>query len=154
MERIPESIILPNEQKVKLFLAISGSDGCAAAFSETVNTHIRKLHSKPPTPAAGCRFLQNGRKLCRKDARGLSEPWLRRQAPGGDARMDYGALLSKEICPAEPIPGNLNLAAVFLKIRVREWNMKRLRIGNQLYGAEFGLFCPVNRRNDSQHLPI
>ena len=53
---------------------------------------------------------------------------------------------------SKSIPGNANLTVLFLKIRVGEWRLERLRVGNQLYGAEFGLFGSVHRRNDSECL--
>lgn len=60
--------------------------------------------------------------------------------------IQHDAFLSKSI------PGNANLTVLFLKIRVGEWHLERLRVGNQLYGAEFGLFGSVHGRNDSECL--
>ena len=51
-------------------------------------------------------------------------------------------------------PGNVDLTVVLVKIRVGERNMEGLRIGYQLYGAEFGFTRTVNRRNDSECLQI
>ena len=45
---------------------------------------------------------------------------------------------------SKPIPGNANQLVLFLKIREGEWHMEGLRIGDQLYGAEFGLFGSVD----------
>ena len=63
-----------------------------------------------------------------------------------DVKCD--AFLSKSI------PGDADLIILFLKIRVGEWHMEGLRIGDQLYGAEFGLFGSVDGRNDGECLPI
>ena len=63
-----------------------------------------------------------------------------------DVKCD--AFLSKSI------PGDADLITLFLKIRVGEWHMEGLRIGDQLYGAEFGLFGSVDGRNDGECLPI
>ena len=55
---------------------------------------------------------------------------------------------------SKPIPGNADLIAFPVKNRVGEWHMEGLRIGDQLYGAEFGLFGSVDGRNDGECLPI
>lgn len=55
---------------------------------------------------------------------------------------------------SKSIPSDANLIALFLKIRVGEWHLERLRVGNQLYGAELGLFGSVNRRNNGKCLLI
>lgn len=53
---------------------------------------------------------------------------------------------------SKSIPGNANLTVLFLKIRVGEWHLERLGVGNQLYDAECGLFGSVHGRNDSECL--
>lgn len=56
--------------------------------------------------------------------------------------------------PSKQIPSDANLITLFLKFRVGEWHLERLRIGNQLDGAEVGLLGSVNRRNNGKCLLI
>lgn len=53
---------------------------------------------------------------------------------------------------SKPIPGNANLLVLFLKNRVGEWHLERLRVGNQLNGTVFGFFGSMNGRNDGECL--
>ena len=54
----------------------------------------------------------------------------------------------------KPISSNTDLIILFLKNRVGEWQMEGLRIGYQLYGAEFGLFGSVDGWNDGECLLV
>lgn len=55
---------------------------------------------------------------------------------------------------SKSIPPNADLTILFLKIRVGEWYLERLGVGNQLYGTVFGFFGSVNRRNNGKCLLI
>ena len=63
-----------------------------------------------------------------------------------DIQMD--PIISKTVCP------DLNLATIFLKDPVKEWNMKSVRVCNQLDGASVAVFCFVKRWNDGKGLRI
>lgn len=60
--------------------------------------------------------------------------------------VERDALLPKAIS------GNVDLIAFPVKIKVGVWNMEGLRIGDQLYGTEFGLPGSVDGRNDDECL--
>lgn len=55
---------------------------------------------------------------------------------------------------SKSIPPNADLIILFLKIRVGEWYLERLGVGNQLYGTVFGFFGSVNRWNNGKCLLI
>ena len=64
--------------------------------------------------------------------------WRKRTKPNGTSGMEVGCVdVQRDAFFSKPIPSDADLIVLFLKIRVVEWNMEGLSIGDQLYGTVF-----------------